>query len=258
MGHQDPNTPHGPKVVTHERPVVSGSAFVGFVEVGYTLSELNQIRVNNGTELIHVVNPDGSSNLELVLRRFQPAWMHEHRFELQGPALNTSLSGPPLGARFLGFGVTGDQQTAHSKDALSYTVEVKLTERSAAELAALAAPGVAAEVGALLGEAATESVGRAVAAAFLGAVPIVSGAIALVSIQRALRVCTDKTSTQERRVFAVAHAVADAVRVVLPIPGTLMNVGLVAGAAAREGVKLHTARAQLQRQALQTAGGDDG
>jgi hypothetical protein len=258
VGHGHPEHPHGPKVITHERPVLQGSAFVGLVEVGYTFSELNQIRRDNGFEVVHVVNPDGSSNIETILRRFQPEWMHGNRFELQGPALNTSVSGPPLGARFLGFGLTGDLSTEHSKDALSYTLEVKLTEKSAVELAKLATPGIAAEVGKALTGESLGGVGDVVANVFLGAVPVISAGIALVSCKHAVDVCKDKSATKEQKAFAIGHALADLVRIVLPIPGTLMNVALVAGAAVRTGMKLHDARVAAKAAATAKATGDDG
>lgn len=257
FGHQDPTRPHGPSILTHERPVTQNSAFIGFVEVGYTLSELNQIREHKGLEVVHVVNPDGSSNIEMIIRRFQPRCMHGHRFELQGPALNTALDGSsfPVGARFLGIGLTSDAQTDHSKDALSYTLEIKLTEKSAVAFAELFAPGIAHEAGALLAAHTSSELGKTVANIFLGAVPLISGAIALVSCRRAVKVCKNKSASKEQKAFAVAHATADLVRIVLPIPGTLMNVGLVIASSARSAVKLHHQRTAGQGAAAKSEAG---
>jgi hypothetical protein len=119
---------------TQERVIgdVSGSFFG--VGVGVTVSQLDLVRKNtHGLELIQVVNPDGSSNIETVLGRLPLS--HNHRIELQGPALNTSLTPGelPVGARFIGVGLTSDVTSAMDHDALSYTVEVKLTERSIIE-----------------------------------------------------------------------------------------------------------------------------
>jgi hypothetical protein len=219
---------------THERVVHDvGGSFFGF-GIGVTVSQLELVRKNtHGLELIQVVNPDGSSNIETVLGRL--ALGHNQRIELQGPALNTSLSPGdlPLGARFLGFGLTADVTSAMDHDALSYTVEVKLTDRSVAELALLAAPG-AADVAA--DALATVVVGGASAAAVvadavLGAVPVLSATLAAASLRRTVHVCHDPTASHEMRAFAVAHAVADTVRVVEPLTGTLMNAGLVGVAA---------------------------
>ncbi len=147
---------------THERVLhdISGSFFG--VQIGVTFSQLELAkRGTSGVELIggevspptpqetrlgdkpqsgflfearfiQVVNPDGSSNIETVLGRKQLGM--GHRIELQGPALNSSLSPGelPVGARFIGVGLTTDVTSTMDHDALSYTVEVKLSEKSIA------------------------------------------------------------------------------------------------------------------------------
>jgi hypothetical protein len=217
---------------THERVLHDvGGSFFG-VSVGVTVSQLDLVRKNtHGVEFIQVVNPDGSSNLESVLGRLPLG--HNQRIELQGPALNTSLSPGdlPLGARFVGLGLTSDVTSAMDHDALSYTVEVKLTEKSVAELAALAAPGAADLAADALAGVAGSGAGAVVADAVLGAVPVLSAALAVASVRRAHHVCCDATASKEMRAFAVAHALADTVRVVEPLSGTLMNAGLVGVAA---------------------------
>jgi len=265
IGHGDPDKMHGPNILTHERVVAQTSAFVGFAEIGVTFSELNQIRKHKGTELVHVVNPDGSSNLELILSRFTPKWLEKMipgcRLGLQGPALNTTRDGK-VGARFVGFEVTGDIETEHSKDAVSYTLEVKVTEKSVVELAKLAVPGAAAKLGELLASEGSSVVQNAIGNAFLIAVPIISSAIAVVSVRNAIKVCDDAMATKEQKAFAVGHAVADCVRVVLPIPGTLMNVALVGAAGISTGIKFFRARADAKAAATNAAAmkakGDDG
>ena len=217
---------------THERVIHDvGGSFFG-VSVGVTVSQLDLVRKNtHGVEVIQVVNPDGSSNIETVLGRLQLG--HNQRIELQGPALNTSLSPGdlPVGARFIGLGLTSDVTSAMDHDALSYTVEVKLTEKSVAELAALVAPGAADLAANALADVAGGAVSAVVADAVLGAVPVLSAALAVASARRAVHVCTDPTASKEMKAFAVAHAVADTVRVFEPLTGTLMNAGLVAVAA---------------------------
>jgi hypothetical protein len=218
---------------THERVIHDAAgSFLG-LQVGVTVSQLELVRKNTaGVEIVHVVNPDGSSNVETVLGRL--ALGHNQRIELQGPALNTSLSPGelPLGARFVGVGLTSDVTSAMDHDALSYTVEVKLTERSVAELAALAAPGAADVAADALAGVAGNGVAAVVSDAVLGAVPLISATLAVSSVRRAHHVLHDGTASQTMKSFAVAHALADTVRVFEPLSGTALNAGLVALAAA--------------------------
>lgn len=231
----------GPQRVTEERPFFETKGSLFGVELGVTVSELHQIRAKSGVEVIHVVNPDGSSNVETVLARKE--LRAGQRIELQGPALNTSLTPGtlPIGARFVGLGLTSDLIDEASKEAVSYTFEVKLTERTAAELAKLAVPGAAAEAAKLLSEAgAAEGVAHVVAEAFAGAVPVISALIALATVRWTLRVLRDPSSTKTEKALAVAHSISDGLRVLFPIAGTLGNAALVGIAAL---VGLHHARA---------------
>ncbi len=218
---------------THERVIseVKGSVFG--LEVGITLSQLELVRKNtHGVEVIQVVNQDGSSNIETVLGRKH--LNKNHRIELQGPALNTSVTPGelPLGARFIGVGLTSDVTSAMDHDAVSYTAEVKLTTNSILELAATGGALGAAKVAAdALQGMAGGVVGEVIADCIIGAVPILSAALAFQSARRAIHVCRDESAPKSMKVFAVAHAVSDAVRVVFPLAGTLGNVALVAAAA---------------------------
>lgn len=217
---------------THERVIteVKGSLFG--LEVGITLSQLELVKKGtHGVEVIQVVAPDGSSNLETVLGRLHLG--HNHRIELQGPALNTSVTPGelPLGARFVGVGLTSDVTSAMDHDAVSYTVEVKLTSNSLLQMAAIGGPGAAAVAAEALQGAAGGVVGAVLADVLLGAVPILSAALAIQSARRALHVCRDDKAPKSMKVFAVAHAISDAVRVAFPIVGTLGNVALVGIAA---------------------------
>lgn len=219
-------------VRTHERVIHDiGGSFFG-ISVGLTLSQLDLVKKNtHGVEVIQVVNPDGSSNVETVLGRLH--LHHNHRIELQGPALNTSLTPGdlPIGARFIGLGLTSDVTSAMDHDALSYTVEVKLTEKSVLELAALGGAGAAALAADALKEVAGNGVGAVVGDIVCGAVPVLSAVMAAASARRAWHVCHDPTASKEMKAFAVAHAVGDTVRVFAPVVGTLMNAGLVGVAA---------------------------
>jgi hypothetical protein len=230
-------------VRTHERVLHDvGGTFFG-VQVGITFSQLDLVRKNtHGMELIQVVNPDGSSNLETVLGRLHLS--HQQRIELQGPAWNTSLTPGelPVGARFVGLGLTSDVASAMDHDALSYTVEVKLTDQSVAGLAALVAPGVADVVADALADVAGSGASAVVADAVLGAVPVLSATLAVASARRALHVCHDPTASKELKAFAVTHALADTVRVIEPLTGTLMNAGLVGVAAVCGWVHVRHAR----------------
>ncbi|HEY1100463.1 MAG TPA: hypothetical protein VGF99_16100 [Myxococcota bacterium] len=217
---------------THERVLTDvGGSFFG-ISVGVTVSQLDLIRKNTkGVELIQVVNPDGSSNIETVLGRLPIN--HNHRIELQGPALNTSLTPGelPLGARFIGVGLTSDVTSAMDHDALSYTVEVKLTERSVLELATLGGAGAAAIAADALKDVAGNAVAAVVSDAILGAVPVLSAAMAFATARRCLHVLKDPTASREMKAFAVGHTIGDTVRIVAPFVGTAINATLVGVAA---------------------------
>lgn len=217
---------------TQERVIgdVSGSFFG--IGVGVTVSQLDLVRKNtHGLEVIQVVNPDGSSNIETVLGRLPLS--HNHRIELQGPALNTSLTPGelPVGARFIGVGLTSDVTSAMDHDALSYTVEVKLTERSVIEFATLGGAGAAAIAADALESIAGAGVAAVVADCVLGAVPLLSATLAIASARRAWHVLHDPTASNEMKAFAVAHTLGDTVRVFAPLVGTAINASLVGVAA---------------------------
>jgi hypothetical protein len=217
---------------THERVLNDFSGSFFGVQVGLTVSQLDLVRKNtSGVEIVQVVNPDGSGNLETILARKEIG--AKQRVELQGPALNTSLTPGelPIGARFIGVGLTSDVTSAMDHDAISYTFEVKLNEKSVLELATLGAPGAAQIAADAIASSATSVVGDVVATALVGAVPVLSTALALASARRAYHVVKDPTASREMKVFQVAHAVADAIRVVEPVTGTVINAALVGVAA---------------------------
>jgi hypothetical protein len=217
---------------THERVLNDfGGSFFG-LQVGVTVSQLDLVRKNTkGVEIVQVVNPDGSGNLETILARKEIG--AKQRIELQGPALNTSLTPGelPVGARFIGVGLTSDVTSAMDHDALSYTFEVKLNEKSVAELAAFGGPGAAQIAADAIEASATSVLGDVVGTALVGAVPVLSAALALASARRAYHVVRDPTAGREMKIFQVAHAIGDAVRVVEPVTGTVINAALVAAAA---------------------------
>lgn len=217
---------------THERVMgeVTGSLFG--LEVGITFSQLELVKKGTrGVEVIQVVNQDGSSNVETVLGRHHLS--SGHRIELQGPAINTSVTPGdlPLGARFVGVGVTTDVTSAMDHDALSYTAEVKLTTRSILELATLGGAGAAAIASKALEAVSTTAVAEVAAGAILGAVPVLSAVVSVNSARRAIHVCRDKTASPAMKAFAVMHALGDAVRIAFPLAGTVANAALVAVAA---------------------------
>jgi hypothetical protein len=58
-----------------------------------------------------------------------------------------------------------------------------------------------------------------------------SAVLAVNAARRALHTCRDKTAPAAMKFFAVTHALADVVRIVFPLAGTLANAGLVVAAA---------------------------
>ncbi len=211
------------------------------VDVGITLSEITRVRGTAGSlELIHVVNQDGSGqNFESVVRRI-PLFAGQ-RLEIQGPAINTT-AGLPLGFRAIGLGLTSDLFEPGQNRAISYTAEVKLTERALLYWAPLWAPGAARVIDSALGTAGHSTVANLVG----GALPFVSAALAVQSAVRAYRVFKNPASTRLQKALAVGHVVADGVRVGLPVIGTLANVALIGVTAAVSYFKVKKARAEAE------------
>ncbi len=177
---------------------------------------------------------DGSNGIvdvESVLLRRQ---MGSHaRFELQGPALQARADDEalPLKVRFIGLAVAAQVSAPSPHDdtppQLEMKVEVKLTDKSLGSLAALA--GATAELTSLTTELAGSAAGQAIGGALLTAIPVVSGAVALLSARRAVKTLRDAEATGAEKSLSVLRALADATSVVLPVVGTLANVALVAG-----------------------------
>jgi len=202
----------GPNRITEERPFSEFKGSLFGLEVGVTFSELHQIRAQKGIELIHVVNPEGGSNVELVLARKELG--KKQRLELQGPAVNTSLSPGdlPLGVRVVGVGLTSDVIDHQAKEAVSYTAEVKVTERTALEAGLMTG---------LFGG------GSTVAELFAAAVPGISAALFVSSARWAWKTYKNPRKTRVEKGLALAHAASDGVRIVFPMTGTLANAALV-------------------------------
>ncbi len=213
----------GPNRITHERPFFEAGGRVYGAHLGVTVSELHQLRAKRGVELIQVVDADGNSNIETVLWRREIG--KQHRVELQGPALNTRISGGlPLDVRLFGFGLTRDVVDPKAKEAVSYTFEAKL---HTSDLVMLGGTGAAAKAAALLDETADSEIASAVTAACAAAVPVVGVLLAMSSARWAHKVLKNPRSTVANKVLAVTHAIADAVRIGFPLTGTLANAALV-------------------------------
>jgi hypothetical protein len=243
--------PLGPNMLTEERPIFDASGFALGLEFGVTVSELHQVRPQSGRglELVHVVNPDGTSNLETVLARAPIGG--RQRLELQGPALNSDRSALlPLGARFLGVGLTSDLVDRHAQEAVSYTLEVKATERTAAEVVRWAAPGVAAEAARFLGREGASGAAGLAAQVMAGAVPVVGGLLAISSARWAWRVLHTPQADAATKSLAVGHALFDAARIAFPLAGAAANAALVGVAVGVGAVKV---RKLKKERALQRA-----
>lgn len=234
----------GPNRITEERPFFETKGAVFGVEVGLTLSELHQLRAEEGLELVHVIAPDGSTNFETVLAR-KPIGKGQ-RIELQGPALNTSRTPgtSPVGFRLVGVGLTSDLIDPQSKEAVSYTLEAKLTDRTVYEAGRLVAPAAIAGLAHLAASEGAATVARVLA----GSVPIVSTVLAVSSARWAWHVAHDPKKSKFEKSMAIAHATSDAVRIVLPLAGTIANAGLVVVSSAVAVAKVHKLRKQLREQ----------
>ncbi len=168
--HKHESGPFASSRVTHERPFLDGSARLGGLTVGVTFSELHTIRPNNGIELIQVVDFHGNSNIESVLWR-KPL-MRGARIELQGPALNTRVTGGglPIDLRLVGVAVTGDAVDRKAHEAVSYTAEAKI---HASDLVFLVGSGTAATIAGMMGTGLTGTVAHYVVLGCSYAIPVV-------------------------------------------------------------------------------------
>ncbi|MEZ0315214.1 MAG: hypothetical protein ACAI38_25865 [Myxococcota bacterium] len=222
--HKHAPGPFSSSRVTHERPFLDGSARLGGVTVGITFSELHTIRPNTGIELIQVVDFDGNTNLESVLwRRWLLKWL---RIELQGPALNTRVTGGglPIDLRLFGLAATGDAVDRKAHEAVSYTVEAKV---HASDLVFLVGSGTAAAIAGMMGTGVTGQVAQYIVLGCSYAIPVVGGLIALSSLRWMEKVLASKTTPASMKLVAVAHTVSDFARIVFPVAGTLANAALV-------------------------------
>ncbi|HEU5059520.1 MAG TPA: hypothetical protein VFU21_23460 [Kofleriaceae bacterium] len=239
--HPQPDAGIGRPRLTEERVWWEVAGSLMGVDVGLTLSEITRVKGKRGDlELIHVVSADGlGQNYESILKRIQIG--HGQRFEIQGPAINTA-AGMPLGFRAVGLGLTSDLFEPGQNRALSYTAEIKLTERSVLYWAPFWAPGAAKAIDGLLGTAGQSTVANLVG----GALPVVSAALAVQSAVRAWKTFRDPKATRLQKALAAGHVVADSVRVAFPLVGTLANVALVGVTAGISYLKVKRARAEAE------------
>lgn len=211
------------------------------IDAGVTVSEITRVKGKNGDlELIHVVNSEGTGqNYESVLKRI-PLFGGQ-RLEIQGPAINM-VGGMPLGFRAIGLGLTSDLFEPGQNRAVSYTAEVKITERTLLYWAPFWAPGAASAIDSALGAAGHHTVANLVG----GALPFVSAALAVQSTVRAWRTFKNPNATKLQKALAAGHAVADSVRVAFPLAGTLANVALIGVTAGVSYFKVKKARAESE------------
>ncbi len=177
------------------------------------------------------------------------------RLDLQGPALSARPDGGtglPLRARLVGVAWSKQIQAASPGDdsppRAELKIEVKLTDRGVAQLAALA--GATAELSSVGSAISGSGVADVVGRVLMGAVPIVGGVIALCSVRRAVKVVRDASATKGEQTLAVLRACADALLIVNPAVSAAMNIGLVLFTAGKAVVQARRAK----RAAKQAAG----
>lgn len=239
--HPQPNYAGERPRFTEERVWFDAPGSLLGIDFGFTLSEITRVRGTAGSlEFIHVVSPDGAGqNFETIVKRI-PLFAGQ-RIEVQGPAIDT-IAGLPAGFRAAGLDLTSDLFEPGQNRAITYTAEVKLTERAFLYWAPLWAPGAAAALDSALGTAGHSTVANLVG----GALPFVSAALAVQSAVRAWRVFKNPASTRLQKALAVGHVAADGVRVAFPVIGTLANVALVGVTAAVSYLKVKKARAEAE------------
>lgn len=239
--HPQPHHGQGRPRLTEERVWFEALGSMLGVDVGLTLSEITRVKGKRGDlELIHVVSQDGAGqNFESVVKRI-PLFAGQ-RLEIQGPAINTT-GGLPLGFRLLGLGLTSDLFEPGQNRAVSYTAEVKLTERSVLYWAPFWAPAAASALDGALGVAGHHAIANLVG----GALPFISAALAVQSTVRAIRTFRNPRAGKLEKALAAGHALADGVRVAFPLAGTLANVALIGVTAGVSYFKVKRARAQAE------------
>jgi hypothetical protein len=240
--HPQPNQGGERPRLTEERVWEEITGSLLGIDIGVTLSEITRVRGTAGSlELIHVVDQTGTGqNFESVVRRIP--LVAGQRLEVQGPAINTT-AGLPIGFRAIGLGLTSDLFEPGQNRAVSYTAEVKLTERAALYWAPLWAPGAASALDGALGTAGHHTVANLVG----GALPVVSAALAVQSAVRAWRTFKNPNASRLQKTLAAGHVVADGIRVAFPLVGTLANVALIGVTAGVSYLKVKKARAEAEQ-----------
>jgi hypothetical protein len=213
----------GINAITEERPFFQTEGDAAGLVYGFTMSHVTSRNAKAGRELIHVVDPSGGSNLEWVIT--QKNLFAGQRFEVQGPAINTSFQPGelPIGARFFGIGIVANINQ-NENVSLGYTFELKATEKTAAYYVPMLLPGLAAGVAKL----AEGGLAHGVAQVFSYAVPGIAAYLALDSTRAAARTLLDPRADDFRKAVVVAHAAFDWLRVAFPLAGTLGNVAVAA------------------------------
>jgi hypothetical protein len=239
--HPQPNFGGERPRFTEERVWFDAPGSLLGIDFGFTLSEITRVRGTAGSlEFIHVVGSDpANQNFESILKRIP--LIGGQRLEVQGPAVNT-MAGMPIGFRAAGLDLSSDLFEPGQNRAITYTAEVKLTERAFLYWAPLWAPGAASALDSALGTAGHSTVANLVG----GALPFVSAALAVQSAVRAWRVFKNPESTRLQKALALGHVAADSVRVAFPVIGTLANVALVGVTAGISYLKVKKARAEAE------------
>lgn len=166
------------------------------------------------------------------------------QFEIQGPGIQAKADDDtlPIKIRFAGLAfaqhITSDMPGDETPPRIELKVEVKLTDKSVASLAALA--GATDELTGALAALSGSATGALVADALLVAIPVISGAVAVASARRAIGVIRDDGASRGDKALAVARALADATAVVFPLAGTIANISLVLAAVGLAKMKANT------------------
>jgi hypothetical protein len=229
----EPEPPKKPTFSTKRSGFAASTVFFG-AEFAVRVNHVDPL--NEGRRDVKVAwvadGEHGKVDLEAVLLRRTIG--KRSRIELQGPALSAQADAGslPLKVRFIGVGLSSDISGEMAHDTtpprVELKVEVKLTDKSVASLAALA--GSAAELTDLTAQLAGSEAGKTIGAVLVGAIPVISAGIAVISARRAVAACKDPQATITTKALAVGRALADATCVVFPVIGTLANIGLVLAA----------------------------
>jgi hypothetical protein len=198
-----------PVKLTEKRPIFKQS-FEPF-GVGVSVSVTQNQRLAPGPdEEIAFISGDDLQGVESTLWRKQLS--PRTALKLGGPSVALDASSNSLSTRILGIGASHERVAQDGVNNVQISAELKVTHKTVAELAGLAAPAALAGAHTLFAPAAVAA-GEVLQHSMNALLPGISAALAARSVANAVDVIDEPSSSTGDKFFAVGRAIGDVVRV---------------------------------------------